>query len=412
MRGLTPIFKSSLLAAGLLCWLAGTGPALKAEEADVVSLDDARPSPTFSVTATFSPTPTDEPTATLMPTVVVEKAKPEDKAKAKDNLADPGFDQAGALKGGGNEDDGLVIIAPGAASPEDSLETFGIDSPFNWKEKKKRALVEPGSQAGGADEALEVNAPETSDLKEQVSVDAEAEAGTGAGAENYDAVERAGFILPAEDFRFDAHVVREKNGRMVFSKGDLVYLQMEPGRQVYPGSIYSAFRDDGKVESTGDDKRELGDLVRAVCVLKVIRVDSENIMARVERQYDSGKVGDGLRLRDPDRARHYASLRQNAGETPAADIRGSVSELEGRMIALPASRHAYLDIGRNQGVLTGMKLQAYRDVPLEQDTTKIQPGPVGKIGEFVVVSTQKNSSTVRLVKSVVAIRVGDKVRYR
>lgn len=400
------------LLAALLAFSLGSQAAEKdvlKEEADVVSLDEARPSPSATASPTFSATPTEVP-PTAVPTAQPAKAGAEAMAPApKENLADPGFDKPRPTPSG-NEDDGLVIIAPGAASPEDSLEAFGIDTPFNWREKKKRAIAEPGeggAQAGN--ESIELNAPETSDLKDQVSVEEPGKPAT--EAENYDAVERAGFILPLEEFRFDAMVVREKNGHLIFGKGDLVYLQMQPGRQVYPGSIYTAFRDEGKVMG-GEDRKELGDLVRGVSVIRVIRVDSENIMARVDRQYDHGKVGDGLRLRDPDRARHFASLRQNAGEAPAADLKGEIAELQNRKLTIRAGQHAYLTIGRSQGVLAGMKLMIYRDVPLEQDTTKIQPGPVGKIGEFVVVSTQKNSCTVRLNKAVTAVRVGDKVRYR
>jgi hypothetical protein len=387
------------------------------DDSDVVSLDEPAPSATPSMIPTQAPTPVPTAAPTQVPTQApmapppTAEPSPVVTASAKNDLSEPGFDKVKNKDLGGNEDDGLVIIAPGASSPEDSLEAFGIDSPFNWREKKKRAMLQPG-EAGGQEgnESIELNAPETSDLKDRVSVEAPDQPAS--EAEDYDAVEKAGFILPSEDFRFDATVIREKNGRPLFSKGDLVYLQMEPGRQVYPGSIYSVFRDDGKVDSSGDEKRELGDLVRAVCVVRVIRVDSENIMARVERQYDVGNVGDGLRLRDPDRAKHFASLRQNAGETPASDLKGQVAELENRKLTIKPGQHAYLDIGRSQGVLTGMKLSIYRDVPKELDTTQILPGPVGKIGEFVVVSTQKNSCTVRLVKADTSLRVGDGVRYR
>jgi hypothetical protein len=382
-----------------------------ADESDVVSLDEGAPSPIPTPTPTFSYSPTAVPTDTAVP----EPTASANPAKATDDLSNPGFDQAnGAVvasaKGkADDEDNGLVIIAPGAASPEDSLEAFGIDTPFNWREKKRRALSEPETGAAAGDESIELNAPETSDLKDQIAVEEPGKPAT--EAENYDAVERAGFILAPDDFRFDAYVVRQKDSKHIYGRGDQVFIQMEPGRQVYPGSIYSAFRDDGKVQF-GDDGQDLGHLVRAVSVIRVIRVDSESILARVEKQYDAGRVGDGLRLRDPDRARHYASLRPGNTEPPAADLHGAVVALQDGDTTIGAGQHAYLNIGRNQGLLPGMKLVLYRDVPVGKDPLEIMPGPVGKIGELSVVSTQKNTSTVRVKKSTTGVRVGDLVKYR
>jgi hypothetical protein len=326
--------------------------------------------------------------------------------KPTEDLSDPGFGQKKEAEEE-DENDGIVIIAPGAASPEDSFEAVGIESPFNWREQQRRSIAGPGEPGEG--EAIELNAPETSVFQERVAVD---DGGNdAAAAENYDLVERAGFILPPDEFRVDASVLRERNGRHIFGKGDVIYLQSGPGRQVYPGSIYTVFRDEGKVMG-GDDKAEVGNLVRAVSEAKIIRVDSENIMARIERQYDTGKVGDILRLRDPDRARHYASLRQAAGEKPLPDLQGEIVELEQRRLIISTGQNVYLNIGRSQGVFAGMKLAVYRRLSRELDPTKIQPGPVGKIGELLVISTHKSSATAKMTRSDSAVSVGDRVRYR
>ncbi len=56
-------------------------------------------------------------------------------------------------------------------------------------------------------------------------------------------------------------------------------------------------------------------------VLKVVRIEGEDVLARVEKQYETIREGDMVRLRDPDRLRYYNSVRQKAaGGLPGTDV--------------------------------------------------------------------------------------------
>ena len=387
------------------------------EEDSVVALDDARPTPTFTLTDTAVPSPTPSFTASPLPTppvtatpMVELKHTDEGVSVSAKSLQDPDFDHKAAASD--NEDDGLVIIAPGASSPEESLESFGIDTPFNWKEVKRKKIAglegETGTEGG---ETIELNAPETSDLKEKVSVEPQGSV-SGSGSDNYDLVERAGFVLPESDLRFDATILREKMNRVVFSAGSQIYLEVEASKLVYPGSIYTIYRIKDKVKAGDEAQTELGTLIRGVGIARVIRVDSENILARIEKQYDFIRTGDRLRLRDPDRARHFASLRQSAGDTPPSDLRGHIAEIQDSHTTASEGQFVYLDLGRAKGATPGMKLIVTRDPHEDPDPLKNQPGAVGKLGELSVVSVQKDSCTARVNRAITALQVGDQVRYR
>ncbi len=387
------------------------------EEVDEVALDEAP-----SATATPLPGPQPSPTApaTVAPTPAPTQAGPQ--ASPTAGLGEPGFDRASAqspspsndASKASEDDEGLVIIAPGASSPEDTLESFGIDSPFNWRGRgrgRKDMDAPAGTREGPeGEEAIEINAPESSDFRSGEKVDVES-AGRSQSAENYDHVEKAGFVVSGSDSSFDLVVAAEKNKKTLFARGAVFYASAEPGRQVYPGSVYTVFRDMGKV-SSGPERRELGIAIRAVGVAKVIRVDSEAILMRVEKQYDALRPGDRLRLRDPDRARHFGSLRQASGEAAPSALTGMVAAPQQLQESARAGQYVYLDFGRGQGLTPGMRLAVYRDqVPVTDNLNEV-PGPTGKVGELEVVSVQRHTATARVTKSVIGLQAGDRVRNR
>lgn len=409
-RGLMAGLAMAAMAGPLLA----AGPEAAAEEVDEVSMEESPPkgeaspvpSPTFSAT----PAPSVEPT--VAPTPAAQEAAKPAPEPTKQPLSDPGFDKASQPS---DDSDGLVIIAPGASSPEDSFEAFGIESPFNWRDKKRKAFSAPsGAQEGEdpslSDEPIELNAPETSDFRERVDV--ETAAGTKVlGSEKYDTVERAGAVFSGDETRIDGRIKVEKNQRLAFSAGKLFYFDAEPGRQVYPGSIYSVWREGGKV-TYGSEKKELGQLFRAVGIARVIRVESESIQARLEKQYEEVRPGDVLRLRDSDRARHFSSLRKGPSEASPSEIQGEIAAVQPPRRFAQAGRIVFLNLGRSQGIVPGMRLAVYRDRPEAAEPTKVLPGPMGRIGELEVLSVHRSSATARVSKSVAPLAPGDRVRFR
>jgi hypothetical protein len=390
-----------LALSGSCAWAAEAASEEPAIEVDLGPQATPTPPPP---TATAVPTlaPTAVPVATAAEAVAAVPASPA--AKAAQDLNDVRFDKGQTQ----DSENGLMIIAPGAATAEDSLESFGIDSPFNWKNNGK-AVLDPGKAVAG-EEALELSAPDSSDLKERVRVE------TGEGAAlpsdaDYDLVERAGLVVGASEYRVDGRLARTKDGQYFAKRGTQVALRMEPGRQVYPGSIYTVFRESGVLRGTREQQREIGMLLRNVGVLKVVRIEGEEVLARVEKQYETIREGDLVRLRDPDRLRYYNSVRQGATAL-GLDLQGEVVGVDPlKMVAKPGDI-VYLDLGRSQGLAPGVKLSLYR--PAEElgvdDVRAVKV--TGRLGQVLVVNVSHDSSVARIIRSSGEVRIGDRVRYR
>lgn len=400
--------KKACFGLALLAALAVPLALCAADEVLEVDLGASEPTAT-PVPPTATPVPPTEvptlvPTVTVLqtPVAVVTVAAADDLGKVHFSN---GAAAADAVSKGGSED-GLMIIAPGAASPEDSLESFGIDSPYNWKNRDRKTL-KPGSAAD--DEALELGAPESSDLRDQVQV--ENGAGDSVGAANdYDQVERAGLLLAPAEYRVDGRVGRITSGGFFAVRGGQVALRMEPGRQVYPGSIYTAFREAGPLRGSGADAKDVGMLIRNTGVLKVIRIEGEEVLAKVLIQYDIVKAGDLVRLRDPDRLRYYNSLRQG-GKAPL-QLKGEVlGVMPPKMVAVRGDV-VFVDFGRQQGAWPGMRLLVSRDAESPDSNGMLPLKQTGRLGQLELLQVSREASVARVIAADGIIRRGDKVRYR
>jgi hypothetical protein len=206
-------------------------------------------------------------------------------------------------------------------------------------------------------------------------------------------------------------LARTKDGQYFAKKGTQVALQMEPGRQVYPGSIYTVFREQGMLRRSTGDQADVGMLLRNVGVLKVVRIEGEEVLARVEKQYETIREGDLVHLRDPDRLRYYNSVRQGASNV-ALDLKGEV-------VGLPATRFfanpgdiVYLDLGRAQGLAPGSKLTLYRPAG-ELGAGDVRELKVtGRMGQVQVINVSRDSSVARVSRASAEVRLGDRVRFR
>ena len=395
------------MLAPLACSAAEAEQAL---EVDLGPQATATPAPTAVPTPAPAAAPTAAPTLeppakleAVSPTAATVSLKPE-ATKSHDDLGEVRFDKGKPV----DSEDGLMIIAPGAATAEDSLESFGIDSPFNWKSKGKQDL-DPGKAAAGED-ALELAAPESSDLRDRVRVET-SEGNELPSDSDYDNVERAGLVVSAGEYRVDGHLARTKDGQYFAKKGTQVALQMEPGRQVYPGSIYTVFREQGMLHREQGDQAEVGMLLRNVGVLKVVRIEGEEVLARVEKQYETIREGDLVHLRDPDRLRYYNSVRQGASNV-SLDLKGEVVGLAPMRFFANPGDVVYLDLGRAQGLAPGSKLTVYRPAtePGADDMRALRV--TGRVGQVQVINVSRDSSVARVIRSNAEVRVGDRVRFR
>ncbi|HTB33628.1 MAG TPA: hypothetical protein VK842_02085, partial [bacterium] len=148
-----------------------------------------------------------------------------------------------------------------------------------------------------------------------------------------------------------------------------------------------------------------------VGVLRVTRIEGDEVLGKVEKQYETILEGDLIRLRDPDRLKFYATLREGPATAPL-DLKGEVIGLADDASVSHQGDPVYLDLGRAAGVAPGMRLLLWRD-PVQLETDDVRPlEATGRIGLVEVVSVTHDASVARVLHCLGEVRLGDKVRYR
>ncbi len=368
------------------------------EPAAVSATAAATPAATVAAPA-LSPSPTRTPTSE--PSIQAEAAP----AAATATAASPAAGQG--------SDEGVVLVAPGTESPADSLATFGIESPFSGGAAQPGAIGAPGE--GGGEGGLELS---TGSGEGEGNISLVGPNGKGQPAlDSYSVVERAGGILSEDELRVDGIISQSKDAGLLIGANDVVFLQMEQGRQVYPGSEYTVFQERGVVNDPAD-QTELGKLVAVLGVVKVTRVDGENVMGRVTALYQAMQPGDELVLRDVGKLRYLASLR-GAGRELAGDLKGDIVCIQGHKDQAAENDIVYLDFGSRQGVVPGIEFTAYR--PVKAPGEAVESGtffspmpsePAGRLGLLRILSTERGTCAARVVRAVDPLEIGDEVRYR
>jgi hypothetical protein len=220
-------------------------------------------------------------------------------------------------------------------------------------------------------------------------------------------VERAGELAQADELRVDGKIQGVKTGGSLLVAGDIGFLNLADGHSAVPGQEFLSYRLSNPVLDpvTGAD---LGRVVTVSGVLKVIRVDGDEVQVRVRKTYVDIRVGDSVRRRGEKPAHAHA-------KTLPGDLSGYVAAVHDSLGLAYKGVVVYLDLGSDQGIEPGLRFTVSR--PAAQsvaqeflDSTSSEAN--GDLGVVEVISVLRNTCTARVIKDINVIKPGDHVRLR
>jgi hypothetical protein len=220
-------------------------------------------------------------------------------------------------------------------------------------------------------------------------------------------VERAGCLAQAGEIPFEGTITGVRSGSQLLIVGDIAYLEMANGHAAVPGQEYLSYRLSDPVLDpiSGDD---LGGRVTVSGVLKVIRVDEREVLARVTRVYLDVRVGDSFRLRGE-------KIPHSRPQPLAGDLSGSLAAIRGGLELAAKGEVVYLDLGAAQGVQPGMRFIVHRPFSTQEQQDSFESAPIqanGDLGVVEVLSVLSRTCTALVIRSSNALKVGDSIRLR
>jgi chemotaxis protein MotB len=183
--------------------------------------------------------------------------------------------------------------------------------------------------------------------------------------------------------------------RMLLGEGDSLYLRMKPTSDVSVGDLYTIFKRARKVLHPGTG-RNMGYVVIALGIVRVVQVDHELITATVVIMYGPISPGDPV-VRFVPPAQGHLSEESRA----SSDVHGVVLDLQSdrNMFLVARQNVVYLDRGREDGLRPGDFLEVFR----------ISSGlPRRVVGELKVLSTEDRTATALISRSTSQILRGDR----
>ncbi|MDI6754004.1 MAG: FlgT C-terminal domain-containing protein [Thermodesulfobacteriota bacterium] len=186
------------------------------------------------------------------------------------------------------------------------------------------------------------------------------------------------------------------------SAGEVVYIQMQPGKEVKPGDRFSIVRL-GQAMIHPVTREKIGHLVLIPGELVILEGKDPIVTAKIHKAYRPIFLGDHIIVPAP-------VLPEAVPMRTQKIIEGMVIGSQEGAENLTQKELIFIDRGSQHGVVMGATFQIYQMGNFFKEILKNEKGrmPLNKAGEAVVVSVQEETSTALITLSSQAIYKGDK----
>jgi len=215
-----------------------------------------------------------------------------------------------------------------------------------------------------------------------------------------DQMQSVGFITPKPVPSWGT-IVGTKEAVVNLSKGEVVYIRLQPGKKVKPGDRFGIMHL-GQAISHPITKEKIGHLAVSPGKLVILEGQDHIVTAKIHESNQPIFRGDYILAPTP--------------VLPEAVPIHTFKKIEGRVISsqegvenITTNEFVFIDRGSQDGVVVGAFFKIYQmgndpEQSLKEDKTQL---PLNKVGEAVVVSVQEETSTALITLSSQAIHIGD-----
>ena len=197
-------------------------------------------------------------------------------------------------------------------------------------------------------------------------------------------------------------LAREEPEKMLQGEGDIVYIEGGANRGMVPGQEYAVQRSEGRVVHPATAK-EQAQFIRNLGWVRIIAVQAETATAEILTACDAMLLGDRL-VPAPSYALpivEIARLGELAGRTEGA-LGWVVTSFEPGSVMAGEGNTLGIDLGSGAGLTVGDQVLFWRQG--ENGASR------RVLGQGVVLATGEAGSTVKVLETVVEIRIGDRAQ--
>ena len=188
-----------------------------------------------------------------------------------------------------------------------------------------------------------------------------------------------------------------EDDKIMFSDGDLVYLNKGKDGAIEPGQIFW-------VLEFNDQLPEYGPIAIGRGQVRVLHVTEDRSVAVIEKSCDRIRIGERLVPFEAKEGMMGKDLGYDVPPVEVDGIKGHLVYLQSHLNQIGSHMQTLIDIGEDQGLQVGQQLILYR---------KIRPGlPITILGSCVVIDVKSRTSTVKVLSCKDAIVPTDLIMER
>lgn len=217
------------------------------------------------------------------------------------------------------------------------------------------------------------------------------------------AAEKVYPFITTQEIPFWGEIVGSQEGSVNLTLGDVIYIKLEPQKSVKPGDHFFIGRYLDFVVHP-QTKKEMGRVLSIPGELVVLGGEGNIITAKIHKSSQPVQCGDKI-YSSPHFPFPETSIRINK------KIKGQVLLSLNKSENITLKEYIFIDRGSQDGLIVGSTFKIYRTGQLSDKILKAKDSemPKYKIGEAVVISVQKESSTAIITSSSHEINPGDEV---
>lgn len=201
-------------------------------------------------------------------------------------------------------------------------------------------------------------------------------------------------------------IIGSKEAVVTLTEGEVVFIQLEPGKEVQVGDRFSIVRL-GRSVNHPVTKHKLGNLVLMPGELTIIERKGDMATAKINKSFSPVYREDMIIPAQP-------VLPETVPIRTQKKIEGFVVFSPEGTVTISEKEFVFIDRGSQYGVMMGDLFSIYQHPPRlrglygesKEETKEL---PTIKVGEAVVVTVQEETSTALVTHSFQPIHIGDKV---
>ena len=199
-------------------------------------------------------------------------------------------------------------------------------------------------------------------------------------------------------------IIDSKDGAVNLTEGEVVFIQLEPEKEVQAGDRFSIIRL-GKSVTHPVTKQNLGTLVLMPGELVILERKDEVAVAKIHKSFIPVLRGDMILPAQP-------ILPEAAPLRTQKKMEGVVVFSPESTVAISEKEFVFIDRGSQDGVMVGDLFSIYQNPSRQrgiygEPKEAVKQMPMVRVGEVVVVSVREETSTALVTHSFQPIYIGD-----